>query len=248
MIIGSARIDEHGNAAGGAAGDQTGREVCTEKFYMHPLGWYAYRLKDPNKAETLAAEMAAACKNNNIGYDQNQRTNIIAAITKAKTMSNITWKTECDCSSLVRACIMAVGLGDVGNFTTYTEGKVLAASGLFEERITVTANTVLYDGDVLVTKRKGHTCICVSGNPRTKSQSGTSLNKTPKWAGMVNTGLLNVRTWAGTENPNIKAYPHLAYGNMVDVCDTVKAKNGSDWYYVRIAGKYYGFVAAQYIS
>ena len=118
-IIGSARIDEHGNATGGAAGDQTGKEVATENYYVHELGWYAYRAKDPAQAALIAKEMKAACANPNIGYDQNQRLDIIKAITKAKTMSKITWKTECDCSSLVRACIMAAGMGDPGNFTTY---------------------------------------------------------------------------------------------------------------------------------
>ena len=74
-------------------------------------------------------------------------------------------------------------------------------------------------------------------------------SKTPKWTGVVyNCSLLNVRTWAGTENQTIKSWPKLAKGNEVDVCDTVKAKDGSKWYYIRIAGKYYGFVKASYIK
>lgn len=72
-------------------------------------------------------------------------------------------------------------------------------------------------------------------------------NKVPQWVGRVTADVLNVRTWAGTENPNIKSYPILRYSNLVDVCDTVKASDGSPWYYVRIAGKWYGFVSAQYI-
>ena len=75
------------------------------------------------------------------------------------------------------------------------------------------------------------------------------LSKTPKWVGQVyNCKMLNVRTWAGSENPNIKSYPRLAAGNKVDVCDTIKDKKGNKWYYVRIAGKYYGFVSAKYIK
>lgn len=36
VIIGSARHDEHGNCySGGKAGDQTGQEVSTQKFYNH---------------------------------------------------------------------------------------------------------------------------------------------------------------------------------------------------------------------
>lgn len=38
------------------------------------------------------------------------------------------------------------------------------------------------------------------------------------------------------------------YGNLVDVCDVVNATDGSRWYYVRIAGKYYGFVHSAYIA
>ena len=61
--------------------------------------------------------------------------------------------------------------------------------------------------------------------------------------------MLNVRTWAGTEYPNIKKYPKLNQGNEVEVMNfTQKDKNGSKWYYIRIAGKYYGFVSAKYIE
>ena len=73
-------------------------------------------------------------------------------------------------------------------------------------------------------------------------------NKVPGWVGRVTADRLNVRTWAGTENPNIKSYPILARGNLVDVCDTVYAADGAVWYYVRIAGQWYGFVHSDYIS
>ena len=73
-------------------------------------------------------------------------------------------------------------------------------------------------------------------------------SKTPKWVGKVTASELNVRTWAGTENAKLKSYPTLAKGNLVDVCDTIKAKDGASWYYIRIAGKYFGFVSAKYIK
>ena len=80
----------------------------------------------------------------------------------------------------------------------------------------------------------------------------TTLSYTPSWVGKV-TGLeadklANVRTWAGTKYPLIKSYPHLANGNLVDVCDSIKASKGATWYFVRIAGKYYGFVHSKYIK
>ena len=67
--------------------------------------------------------------------------------------------------------------------------------------------------------------------------------------GNVTATVLNVRTWAGTEYPNIKKYPKLNQGNEVEVMNfTQKDKNGSKWYYIRIAGKYYGFASAKYIK
>lgn len=69
------------------------------------------------------------------------------------------------------------------------------------------------------------------------------------YAGEVTASSLNVRTWAGAEYPNIKKYPTLSNGNKVDVMNfTQKAKDGSSWYYIRIAGKYFGFVSAKYIK
>lgn len=89
-----------------------------------------------------------------------------------------------------------------------------------------------------------------------KSASSTStelkddgkIEKTPKWTGKVTASALNVRTWAGTENPKIKSWPQLGKGNLVDVCDLVHDKDGDPWYYIRIDGRIYGFVSAAYIT
>ena len=70
---------------------------------------------------------------------------------------------------------------------------------------------------------------------------------TPQWVGEVTADVLNVRSWAGTEYPNIKSWPQLAEGNRVEVCDSVKASDGSTWYYVRIDGRIFGFVHSDYI-
>ena len=80
------------------------------------------------------------------------------------------------------------------------------------------------------------------------TETAIHLDKTPKWVGMVNTAELNVRSWPGKENPTIKKYPYLAQHNLIDVCDTIKAADGADWYYVRIVNKYYGFVCAEFIN
>lgn len=84
----------------------------------------------------------------------------------------------------------------------------------------------------------------------TGTGSGTSgsLCMAPKWVGVVTGDDLNVRKWAGTEYDNIKSWPKLSKGNLVDVCDSIKAKDGSTWYYIRIDGRIYGFVHSDYIT
>ena len=83
---------------------------------------------------------------------------------------------------------------------------------------------------------------------QTSTTTAVKLNKTPKYAAKVTATELNVRSWAGKENPTIKKWPLLKKGNLVDVCDTIKAADKSEWNYIRIAGKYYGFVAKKYLK
>lgn len=173
IYIGSARIDENDNSTGGSAGDQTGKEVSTQTMYTHSKGWYILRPKSVTHANAIAKKMQAACDNDNIGYDQNNRLGIITYGISTTT------KTECDCSSLVRECVKEATGTDPGNFTTANEATKLASTGLFEDKIAYSSqsSTPVHNGDILVTKTKGHTVIVVSGNARSKStttSSGTS--------------------------------------------------------------------------
>lgn len=84
-----------------------------------------------------------------------------------------------------------------------------------------------------------------------KPQTITSKQNKKKrlFVGEVKVKETDVRTWAGDEYPTIKKYPYLAKTNLVDVMDyTQKDTSGSKWYYVRIAGKYFGFVKASDIK
>ena len=160
MKIGHASIDEKGNIVGGQPGDQNWKEVCMRSYYMHSKGWFLLRPKSAEHAKNVASAMIRACENNNIGYNQTNRLGVI------KYGNNSTVKTECDCSSLVRQCVIEGTGKDPGNFTTANEKTMLQNTGLFESAIPVTYSTVMYNGDILVTKTKGHTAIVVSGNER----------------------------------------------------------------------------------
>ena len=163
MFIGSARIDENGRISGGRAGDQTGVEVAIEDYYKHSKGWRAFRAKDAVKQRGLAHAMRDACKNSNIGYDQNERNSLFKEAEKHLfNISLINTTVECDCSSLVRTCCAFVGVG-LPDFSTANEADVLLSSGYFDEiKFTQTTGKWLIPGDIIVTKTKGHTAIVVS--------------------------------------------------------------------------------------
>lgn len=158
--IGSARIDERGKLSGGKAGDQTGGEVSEQAFYVHNKGWYVIRPKSIEHAMGIAERMHMACSNSHLGYDQGNRGGVLKYGIDSKT------DTECDCSALVRACVKEATGKDPGNFTTANEVAVLSASGLFEKAFPYTKLTVLYTGDILVTKSRGHTVVVTAGAVR----------------------------------------------------------------------------------
>ena len=87
-----------------------------------------------------------------------------------------------------------------------------------------------------------------NSSEKPNTSTSTTLSKTPKWVGKINKNGAPVRTWAGKENAQLKSYPILNKGNLIDVCDTVKSKSGNDWYYIRIAGKYFGFIYKKYVN
>lgn len=76
--------------------------------------------------------------------------------------------------------------------------------------------------------------------------SGGTLNRSVKWSGKTTTAL-KVRKWAGTENP-VCSFSPLKDGEVVGVCDEVKAADGSLWYYIRNKNGKYGFSSAKYIK
>lgn len=96
-------------------------------------------------------------------------------------------------------------------------------------------------------KATGGSSFSVGGNQGGSSASGT-LCMTPQWVGKVTGDGLNVRKWAGEEYDTIKSWPKLDKGDTVEVCDSIKAADGSTWYYIRINGSIYGFSHSGYIK
>lgn len=169
--IGHASIDENGKARGGAAGDQTGREVCTRDWYSK--NWNkVIRAKNSKIAEKIAKAMEAACANNNIGYDQNQRTTLfVQAQAKKWDISKITTKCETDCSALVAVCVNAAGVSVSKDIYTGNEAKALKATGKFDiltDSKYLTTDKNLKRGDILLNEGS-HTAVVLSNGANIKA-------------------------------------------------------------------------------
>lgn len=255
--------DERGRYAGGKAGDQTGTEYQIMNWYSRP--WFCVLRFNDAKIAAMIADMATkAAQNNLIGYDQgtsgnsNDRYSFWQHL-KASNYdpAQITVACESDCSASTAAIVKGAGyrlnnarLKAVSIYLTTRNMRAamkIAGAKVLTDRKYLTSGDYLKAGDILLNDNH-HVAIAVTTGAKASTLSAsTILSKTPKWVGKVTANTLNVRTWAGTEYAQLKSYPTLAKGNLVDVCDAIKAKNGASWYYIRIAGKYFGFVSTKYI-
>lgn len=162
--LGGAHIDEHGQAHGGQAGDQTGRELSITNYYTHNLGWRAFRARDSDARAKIAWACRAACENPLIGYDQWQRLTLYYEAERVGFNPQAVDKpVETDCSALVRVCCAYAGIM-LPNFRTWDEPRTLLDSGQFTE--ISASRTNLITGDILCTPSAGHTEIVVYSDNR----------------------------------------------------------------------------------
>lgn len=207
--IGSARMDENGRLHGGKAGDQTGKEVSTQNWYLHSQGWRVFKAKDPAKAEKIAQDMEWACENPNIGYDQYQNQTLYQAAKPYKfNCKKVKVKCETDCSHLVRVCVLYAGI-DVAEFSTASEPAALLATGAFTELKDdkyTRSSLYLERGMILVTKGKGHTVIVLTdGSKVVKTAPAAPSNDGVAAAQNYNESLAG--TYAVTTALNLRKAP-----------------------------------------
>lgn len=167
--FGSARIDENGNASGGKAGDQTGREVAIEPWYLHRLGWVVIRAKTAAMREKIAKDMEWACANPYIGYDQGQNTTLWMAVKPLGfNCSKVEVYCETDCARLVRVCVWYAG-SKPADFYTGSAVSALKATGDFEILTAdkyCKSSDYLLRGDILCTRSKGHIVVCLDNGAK----------------------------------------------------------------------------------
>lgn len=184
MKIGHASIDENGKVAGGKAGDQTKKEVCTREWYSK--SWkYVIRAKDKKIAGFMAAACEKACENEFIGYDQTQRNTLRTQAQKVNfDLDRINTPCECDCSSLMTVCAECAGIQIPYNGnnapTTSTMVNAFKSTGFFEiltDPKYLTSAKYLKRGDIMV-KPGSHTVMVLedgdSAEKSTTKKTSTS--------------------------------------------------------------------------
>jgi hypothetical protein len=250
--IGHAHSDENTRAKGGKAGDQTSKEVLMQDWYPRSQGWtVVFRPNNSEIAEAIAKTMEDVCTNDNIGYDQGQRTTLY---TQAKAVnwdiSKIITKCECDCSSLVAVCVNAAGVSISKDMYTGNQKEVLKATKQFRlltESKYLTKSDHLKRGDILL--GPGHTAIVLSnGESKSVIESAKSFSNTFVGTYRVAASKLNVRYGAGITKNILLTIPK---GTEVR-CYGYYTKNlGINWLYIQFTYKskqYTGFVSAKYLT
>lgn len=266
--IGHASISENGNAGwdGKAkAGDQTGKEVCTRDWYNKP--WTAViRPNDAAVAEKIAKAAEQGAANNNIGYDQSQRTTLY---TQAKAcgwdLSKIKTACETDCSAFVAVCVNAAGIAVSKDIYTGNELSALKNTGKFTVYTSsayVGSSDQLKRGDILL--GSGHTAIVLSNGSKVGGASQPSTpapaapaapatkvtakdyaeKKDSKLAGTYQaTTDCHLRTGAGTGKASLFIIPS---GTKVKNYGYYSTVSGTKWLYIQFALKnvtYTGFTS-----
>ena len=166
-----ASIDEHNSTKNGAAGDQTGREVCCAAFNPD-RGWNkVLRCTDQNIAKKMLKKGKKLCDCDLVGYDQNQRntlhTQLRAASYNVNNYIATGVKTETDCSAFMTVLAIAGGISgleypDSGNApTTRTMVSAFTKTGVFQE-LPYTKGMFLQPSDILV-KEGSHTAMYIGG-------------------------------------------------------------------------------------
>jgi hypothetical protein len=246
VYLGNAVCDENGKAKGGKPGNQTGKELRIQPWYLNKRGWIVLRPKDSNVATKLAKDMRSACENMHIGYNQSTRNTLYTYASKVGfDCAKVTTDCECDCSSLVRVCCLYAGV-NVKNFSTASELSILMKTGMFDELTEdkyTTKSDYLKAGDILVTQVKGHTAIVLNnGDKADPSPKPPSPSPSPTTdAYVLVTGSVRVRITPKTGKPIYTAHsgdklPYLG--------ETAKASDGGEWYYVRVPNGDEGYISA----
>lgn len=192
--IAHASIDENGKAKGGSAGDQTGKEVCIRTMYYKPWNQFFHIENDAVRIQ-FGNNMIDIAKNNNIGYDQNQRNTLLTQAKKVGfDFSKISNRCECDCSSCITTALLGAIYTVLGTEAYQRALAIMVVSGncattsTFKARVTkltdvkvVCYTSSTYTGSTKksvfgdIYNKSGSHVVCYIADGKKKNISSTSV-------------------------------------------------------------------------
>lgn len=127
--IAHASIDENRKTKGGNAGDQTGKEVCIRTMYFKPWNQF-FHIENDKVRKQFGNNMIDIAKNNNIGYDQNQRNTLLTQAKKVNfDFTKIATKCETDCSAAITTALLGAIYTVLGNTAYESAYGVMVNNG-----------------------------------------------------------------------------------------------------------------------
>ena len=168
--MGQAVQGERGALYGNKPGDQSGREVQVGRWSYTRFGrnrWrYVMRPKSHKLAREIAANMTAACYNNNIGYDMRSPDRVSfydAAKANNWDIAGVSTRCETTCTNAISVCLNAAGVKVPKYWMSGRVKNDLLATGKFECLDTwdyYASPEKLLPGDILVNPGR-HTAMVV---------------------------------------------------------------------------------------
>lgn len=232
--ISNSGSDENKRYHGGKAGDQTGHEWELRSWYSRPWTHVFRYEKDPRVGMTLCNLGCAAALNNNIGYDQYQRTTYWAQLQKVNyDPSKITTPCEEDCSAGVAANVKAAGyllgikaLQNVSSsMTSRNTVANLTNAGftVLTDQKYLTSGKYLMPGDILLYVNH-HVAMNITKGSKAEINTTVVIPSTPntsfEFIGVATSKVsMNIRAEASTDS---KSYGTIQRGvklNVIEVLD-----------------------------
>lgn len=199
--ISNSGSDERGQYNSGQAGDQTGKEWQLRTWYSRP--WtVVLRWPDISVGLKIAELACAAALNNNIGYDQYQRTTYWTQLQKVGyDPSKIVTKCEEDCTAGVTANVKAVGylmgISSLSNISidTYSANMrsrfVAAGFKALTDKKYLSNPNYLLPGDILLYESHHAATNVTYGSQVTRSNNSESTVEISKLS--IDVSLLGIR-------------------------------------------------------
>lgn len=233
--ISNSGSDERKKYNSGSAGDQTGHEWELRSWYSRPWTHIFRYEKDPRVGQTLAELGCAAALNNNIGYDQYQRTTYWKQLqTVGYDPSKITVKCEEDCSAGTAANVKAAGyiLGikalqnvssSMTSRNTVSQLKAAGFTVLTESKYCSSGNYLL-PGDILLYENH-HVAINVTkGKKAVAVNVSTTITSTPTISlPIIGTALAKATMFVRPSETSTKNYGTVSKGAKVQVVELLNS-------------------------